>query len=331
MKNLLQRLWDWVCRLYDWLNKILRGAPACIAAAVNSFNRVRAGQAAASIAYYALFSLFPLLLLFIAGGSSVLERDQVEQLVIRYIGQALPVSTDVLAENIDRALDARGPIGIAGFAGLLWAALGVFSALAININLAWSYARERNFFMRRLIGLLMIFLLVVLLLASLVLNGLIQLLIAFRGQWNITVSVYEANFWKLFSFSISLALVFLMFLAMYKFVPTTRSSWRQAFWGALAATLLSYLAGRLFAWYLNVGLANYELVYGSLGTIVALMFFIYILATITLFGAHLAAATARDPESTVPEEAPCDEETEPAALNHDPAIPEPIANTRESK
>jgi membrane protein len=83
--------------------------------------------------------------------------------------------------------------------------------------------------------------------------------------------------------------LFLMFLALYKFVPTSRSTWRAAFWGALAATLLSLLATRLFSWYLNVGLANYELVYGSLGTIVALMFLIYILAWITLLGAHLAA------------------------------------------
>jgi membrane protein len=300
MKNLAARLWDWICRQYDWLNKVLRGAPACIAAAIASFNRARAGQAAASLAYYALFSLFPLLLLLIAIGSAVLEREQVEQLVIQYVGSALPISTDVLQTNIDVALESRGPIGVTGLIGLLWSAIGVFSALAININLAWTGARVRNFFLGRLIGLLMIFVLIMLLIVSLIINGLIQLLITYRGEWNVTVSVYEADLWQLISFSASLALVFLMFLVMYKFVPTTRTSWRAAFWAAVAAALLSYLATRLFSWYLTLGFGNYEGVYGSLGAIVALMFLIYILAAITLFGAHLAAALSPTPQPDTP-------------------------------
>jgi membrane protein len=167
--------------------------------ALSNFNRARAGEAAASIAYYALFSLFPLLLLFIAAGSYVLERDQVTQLVIQYIGAALPVSSDILAINFERALNARGPIGITGLIGLLWAAIGVFSAVAINVNLAWSNARSRNFFQRRLVGLLMIFMLTALLLISLVINGLINLVIAFSGRWAIDMAPYRVDFWELVS------------------------------------------------------------------------------------------------------------------------------------
>lgn len=293
---------EYLTRLYETANRILWNIPARMEVAIGNFNRARAGEAAASIAYYALFSLFPLLLLFIAGGSYVLERDQVTQLVIQYIGSALPVSSNILAENVERALDARGPIGITGFIGLLWAAIGVFSAVAINVNLAWSNARSRNFFQKRLIGLLMIFMLVALLLVSLVVNGLINLFITFSGTFAIDVAPYRIDFWALVSTLVSWSLLFLMFVALYRFVPTTRSTWRAAFWGAITATLLSLLATRLFSWYLSVGLANYELVYGSLGTIVALMFLIYILAWITLFGAHLAACFTPDTDSATPDE-----------------------------
>ena len=48
-----------------------------------------------------------------------------------------------------------------------------------------------------------------------------------------------------------------------------------------------------FSWYLSSGIVRYELVYGSLGTVVALMLWIYIGVLITLFGAHLSAAVAR--------------------------------------
>ena len=46
---------------------------------------------------------------------------------------------------------------------------------------------------------------------------------------------------------------------------------------------------KLFSWVLANGLVKYELVYGSLSTVVALMFWIYLISSITLFGAHLSA------------------------------------------
>jgi uncharacterized BrkB/YihY/UPF0761 family membrane protein len=50
------------------------------------------------------------------------------------------------------------------------------------------------------------------------------------------------------------------------------------------------LATDIFSLYLLKGLVRYELVYGSLGTVVALLFLIYVIGLIVLFGAHLCAA-----------------------------------------
>ncbi len=79
-------------------------------------------------------------------------------------------------------------------------------------------------------------------------------------------------------------------MAMYRWVPTVHVPWYASFWGALAASIGWKAVSTGFAWYLGSGFARYQLVYGSLGAIVAFLFLIYIIALITLFGAHLTAA-----------------------------------------
>ncbi|HKJ39496.1 MAG TPA: YhjD/YihY/BrkB family envelope integrity protein, partial [Anaerolineales bacterium] len=77
---------------------------------------------------------------------------------------------------------------------------------------------------------------------------------------------------------------------LYRWAPATNVRWSATFWGALAASVLWRAATAGFGWYVSSGLGRYQLVYGSLGAIVALLFLIYIVSSITLFGAHLSAA-----------------------------------------
>ena len=56
----------------------------------------------------------------------------------------------------------------------------------------------------------------------------------------------------------------------------------------MIAAVAWQIATKVFTWLLEEGILKYELVYGSLGTIVALMFWIYLISTIALFGAHLS-------------------------------------------
>jgi len=75
-------------------------------------------------------------------------------------------------------------------------------------------------------------------------------------------------------------------------LPNTHVLWREGAWGALVASLAAEIITWCFAWYLKSGFANYSLVYGSLSAIAALLFWIYLLGTIVLFGAHLGASIA---------------------------------------
>jgi membrane protein len=85
-------------------------------------------------------------------------------------------------------------------------------------------------------------------------------------------------------------MIFLVFLTLYHWIPTLRVRLSSTLWGALIASLAwkAIIAG--FSWYLGSSFGQYQLVYGSLGAIVAFLFLVYIISLITLFGAHLSAA-----------------------------------------
>ena len=72
-----------------------------------------------------------------------------------------------------------------------------------------------------------------------------------------------------------------------------RVPWRPALGAALLASVAWELARRGFVWYLGSGWASYDVAYGSLGVVVALLFWIYLSGWIVLFGAHLCAAMTR--------------------------------------
>jgi len=275
---------------YQRANQLSGGRLSILRNTLKAFSETRASQAAASLAYYAIFSLFPLLLVLIAGGSYFMDSQQVFRAVIQFVQSALPASPQLISENLRQVLDARDAVGIVGLLTLLWSASGVFTNLAYNINLAWPKASRRNFLRKRLVGLGMIGGLGLLLIMSLILNW-ITTLIPFLNKDN--ASSLTLDLWRLISALGSWLMIFLLFLALYRWIPTTHVDRGATLWGALIASIAWKLALAGFSWYLLSGLGRYQLVYGSLGAIVALLFLIFIISMITLFGAHLSASIDR--------------------------------------
>ena len=254
---------------------------------LTTFTNSRATQAAASLAYYAIFSLFPLLLVLISASSFFLNSQQVFQSVTRLVQNIFPVATQLINENLRQVLDARGPVGIIGILTLMWAASGVFTNLAYNINQAWPVASRRNFIENRLVGLAMIIELGALLILSLALDLLPQLATLLENGHAFFFSPIP---WELITRIGSWLMIFFLFIALYRWVPTTKVHWKATTWSGIAASIGWKIATFGYGWYLKNGLGRYELIYGSLGAIVALLFLIYLMAIITLFGAHLCAA-----------------------------------------
>ncbi len=260
---------------------------------VNAFQRfgeVRAAQAAAAIAYYALFSVFPLLLFLTAIASSVLKSPEVQDQILTYVQEFLPGFEEFVQSNIQQALSLRGPVGLLGMIGLLWAALAVFSAVTNNISLAWRSADPRNFLQLRLMAFTIVGSLVILMVLASIFTTVIDVLSSFEVPLFGSVAIHESILWQLLSRYIPLFLIFIAFLFLYWWAPGTKVKWREAVWGAIVATIGFQLAKKGFSWYLSSGFSRQTLVYGSLGTVIALMLWIYVSAMVILFGAHISAA-----------------------------------------
>lgn len=289
--------------VYRQVDRMLGGTLSIVAGAIQSFSQAHAAEAAASIAYYALFSFFPLLIFLIGSVSSVLENEPVQQMVLDTVEQTLPTAQGLVKENIERVLRVRGTVQIAGTVGLLWSASAVFTVLAHNINRAWHTAEDRNFLFGRLVALAMI--------ASL--TGLLVLWIIFTTIFNLLplfeipiagIIIYDTFIWEFLSRLIPWLVIFVTFLNLYRWIPNTKVRWWEAIWGAGVAAVGWELANSAFGWYLTSGLASYQLVYGSLGALVALMLWIYLSSLIVLFGAHLSATIANHTRLRQEEESP---------------------------
>ncbi len=276
--------------VYNWVNNLSGGILGILVNTLHGFNQARAMEAAASIAYYAFFSLFPLLIFLMAIGTSVFKSEEIKQQVLTFVAETLPDSQDLVAKNIEQALRLRGAVGIAGTIGLLWAATGVFTVVTRSINRAWRGTEPRSFLKGRLVALAMVGVLIGLLIPSLFFGAALSLLAQFRVPLSGGVAIYDTFVWTLLSRLIPWLLVFVVFQSLYRWLPRTKVKWSEAFWGALVAASAWEVTKFGFGWFLTSGLAKHQLVYGSLGAVVGLMLWIYLSALVILFGAHLSAA-----------------------------------------
>ncbi|NIT59070.1 MAG: YihY family inner membrane protein, partial [Aliifodinibius sp.] len=182
-------------------------------------------------------------------------------------------------------LNQRGAVGLIGLIGLTWAASGLLMSLTANINRAWPTAKVRNIVEKRLIAVLMIgaFILFI------AFTSVLSTVIAFFTQFELPYISISPPVGMLSDFTI-FVMRFFLFLALYFFVPKTRVKKRAAFFAALFASLAWEITAYGFNWYFQSDLANYNFLYGSLGTLVALMFWIYLDCLILVFGAYFSAA-----------------------------------------
>lgn len=280
--------------LPPWIERLLNRPPPLAyriaTTAIDSFTVSRGSQVAASLAYYALFSLFPLLLFIVSALSFVIQADQVRQQIEEFIVQFFPTSQDLIIENLEIVLQLRGPATVVAALSLLWSGSGFFTILAHYINDAWPGARVRGPVHGRVVAVIMVGFLVLVLLIITVYNALLQLITAISAPLAELITFYGPIVDALLSQVIPWVATFGLFLTLYSLVPRVRVQVRHTIAASLVATVLMRIATAAFGLYLRSGLSRYQIVYGSLGSVVALLFWIYLAGWVTLLGAHLSAA-----------------------------------------
>ncbi|MBE9523584.1 MAG: YihY/virulence factor BrkB family protein [Chloroflexi bacterium] len=247
----------------------------------------RAAESAAGMAFYSFFSLFPLLLILVSFGGSFLESSQAQTQVLEFLLRIFPFSGDVIEGNIQEVLRVRSSVNALSTIMLLWSGSGAFAAFTRSINRAWPRAKRRPFVIRRLMALGAVIVLVVGLSLLLPLITLTHLLPS-----NLNDAFHALAQMRFISQILVWVLFFLTSTMLYRWIPNIEVTSDEAIWGGLTASIGSAAATGGFTWFLKSGLVSYNLVYGSLGAIVALMAWIYLLSIIILFGAYLSAAIA---------------------------------------
>jgi membrane protein len=253
---------------------------------------------AAALTYYAFFSIFPLLLLAILCANLFLKPEDAQKFILENVAQYAPGSSDLLQEVATTALQYRentGWLALVGLAALLFTASGALHALDRAINRAWDIEQARSFLISRLLSLVMLAVLGMLLLLSVVVSTVLRDTRRFAGAWPEWVHLPGSPFlWQVANFAASFAIISVGFLVMYRFLPHgVQIRVRDVWPGAVIAALLWVITKEGFALYLSMSFVNYDTVYGTLGTVIALLTWIYLSSLIILVGAEISAETAR--------------------------------------
>ncbi|MBX6352808.1 MAG: YihY/virulence factor BrkB family protein [Thermoflavifilum sp.] len=236
---------------------------------------------AAVIAFYALFSVFPMLLLLLYAASWLVPRWQSHPLLLSLLHSYFPTLPDEIVRNWDTLLAAGGKLGVLSAISLLWSAGSAFIAMQQALDTLWSVSTPRSYASRRLLAFMML----LILLALTVLSGLgMALVVPLRAASWLPGWIRVLHGVSRLLFPIS---IFLGLLVFYRFLPSRTMAWRHLIPAALMATAALDAGRAVFVWY-AAHLVTYQLVYGSLAAVMLFVLWVYIGSILMLFGAAVA-------------------------------------------
>jgi membrane protein len=251
----------------------------------HNFSRHDGSHMAAGVAYYAIFSIFPLALATISIAGILFTASDVKARVLEFLERNVGIgSEELITSNIDSLLDVRGEIGLVAVLTLFWASRAVFGAVHRVMNRAWLVVERPRFWVSQVLQLGAAFGVATLFIVS-AMVGPTGRALASRNDTLFGVSIP----WSALFTLISLVIAWMLLLLIYRFVPDTKVRWGDAFLSASIATWLFEGAKWGFAFFLS-NLSSLDIIYGSVTTIVVLMLFLYIVSILLVFGAELSNA-----------------------------------------
>ena len=247
---------------------------------------------AASIAYYGLLSLFPVMLLGFAALGSVTADVASRNAVLSFILQYFPSQFDFITRQLDEFRTHSVSLGVVGTISLIWGALGVFGAISTAVNYAWGVDEQRSFWKHKLYSFLMLVIAELVLLIALLLVSATEVASA---SWFAGVLAGFPGLAILRSFTIRYATTLLFILVVglvYYFLPNAQVRFRDVWIGALVTGLLWKGALEAFSWYVR-DMSRFTRVNGSIAAVVVFLVWAYVQAVILLYGVEFTAAYAR--------------------------------------
>ena len=280
----MAQLWQQGIRSAHRLNECTHGWLGLLAGAAREALKPDSAITAAAIAYFALFSLFPLTLLSISIASFNLGLLMDQQLVVQKLEFIAPALGQLLGQNIDEIIRARGPVTSVALVGLIWSASTIFYTLTQTLNEIWGNKRSRPVWKRR--GLAILFVLTFV--------GPALFLASFTGSMIANLRTWLPDqiipIGGSISFVVAILLDVALFMVLYIMLPHGASTWREILPGAIGAGLLWELAKKAFLFFVSTYISVSNLVYGSVAAIIAFLAWAYLSGLIFLFGAYLSVS-----------------------------------------
>jgi len=254
---------------------------------IHFFSRDNCPLMSAGISFYALLSLIPLFLLLISLLGFVLHSsEKAASSAYFLLVKSLPISTVSSFKLLFNLIQKRQVLGLFGLLGLTWTASRIFAAIEQALNTVWKVDKRRKYFHSKLLSIILVPVSLLILLLSLVLTSLY----AFAKNQNLpylNFKLSDAPFLaNLLAILIPILLSLLLFFLLYKFIPYRKIPNLPAFIGALTSAILWEASKHLFDIYIK-NYTSLEKIYGSFGTIVILLFWIYYSSFILLIGAEI--------------------------------------------
>lgn len=218
-----------------------------------------------SLAYYTFFSFFPILLLLASIIGFVYGAGEQSHQLPRQILDLLPFSNEFMADALDRIIHARHSLGFFGSILLIWSATGAFDNLQQMLNRIHRAPTMRPLWRRRLLGLLL----------GIILILFIPLSIGISAVRPLPARALAG-----------IAFNFVLLLTLYHFGPSVRRRYRQVWPGALAGAVLWEVSKALFGIYVG-SISAQEMTYGSVGSVIAVLLWLYVSGTIFALGAEI--------------------------------------------
>jgi len=282
MARAIAQLWQQGMRSAYRLDERTHGWLGMLAGAARETLKPESAIMAAAIAYFALFSLFPITLLSVSIASFTLGPLMDQQLILQKLEFIAPALGQLLGQNIDEIIRARGPVTGVALVGLIWSASTIFYTLTQTLNEIWGIKRSRPVWKRRGLAILFVMTFVG---PALFLASFAGSMIANLRTW---LPAQAIPIGSGISFAVAILLDVALFLVLYSMLPHGASTWREILPGAIGAGLLWELAKKAFLFFVASYISISNLVYGSVTAIFAFLVWAYLSGLIFLFGVFMS-------------------------------------------
>jgi len=275
---------------------------------IGRVGRDRVALVAAGTAFYLLLALFPALAALVSIYGLVADPADVAS-HLEFLGDVLPANAfDIIEEQLTRLGDQdTGALGfgfLLGLAAALWSTNNGIKALVQAMNVAYREDESRGFVKLTLLtlGTTVGAMVVAVVLVAAV--GLVPAAISSLGLAEVTETLIRVLRWPML-----IVVCGAVISLVYRYAPSRAlAKWHWVTWGGAFATIGWILASLLFSWYLS-NLASYNETYGSLGAVIGMMLWMWLLMQILIIGATLDAEMEHQTErdATVGPEKPMGE------------------------